>query len=92
MAASGEEGEVATMRGFGPLSELTRGMSPADRAEVERIKADMRREGERLAAAGQVAPGAATPGAREREAARPAVTAAANRPGITDRDGGRRGD
>lgn len=77
------------MRGFGPLSELTRDMSPADRAEVERIKADMRREGERLAAGDR---GAATPGAREPEVARPAVTAAANRPGITDRDGGRRGD
>lgn len=79
------------MRGFGPLSDLTRDMSPADRAEVERIKADMRREGERLAAAGQVEPGsgpqagdpgAATPGAREPETARAAVTAAANRPGI----------
>ena len=44
------------MRGFGPLSELTRDMSPADRAEVERIKAEMRREGERLAAAGEVGP------------------------------------
>lgn len=80
------------MRGFGPLSELTRDMSAADRAEVERIKADMRREGERLAAAGEVGSGAATPGAREPEAARPAVAAAANRPGIADRDGGRCGD
>ena len=45
------------MRGFGPLSELTRDMSPADRAEVERIKAEMRREGDRLAAeADQVEP------------------------------------
>lgn len=53
------------MRGFGPLSELTRDMSPADRAEVERIKADMRREGERLAAAGQVEPGCGPQAGRE---------------------------
>ena len=84
------------MRGFGPLSELTRDMSAADRAEVERIKADMRREGERLAAAGQVeprsGPQAGDPGPATPEAARSAVAAAANRPGIADGDGGRRGD
>lgn len=55
---------------FGPLSELTRNMSPADRAEVERIKADMRREGERLAAAGQVEPGSG-PQAVRKGAAQP---------------------
>ena len=47
------------------MSELTRDMSPADRAEVERIKAEMRREGERLATAGQVEPGSGPRAGRE---------------------------
>lgn len=86
------------MRGFGPLSELTRDMSPADRAEVERIKADMRREGERLAAGGQVEPGSGPPAVRKvaagsrRPTPRATGAGGANRPGITDRDGGRHGD
>ncbi len=41
------------MEGFGPLSELTQDMTPEDRAEVDRIKAEMQREGDRLVAAGQ---------------------------------------
>ena len=69
------------MRGFGPLSELTRDMSPADRAEVDRIKADMRREGERLAAVGQVEPGSG-PLAGRRSGKRPSSA-------VTARPGGR---
>ena len=42
------------MGGFGPLSELTQDMTPEDRAEVDRIKAEMQREEDRLVAAGQV--------------------------------------
>jgi hypothetical protein len=73
------------MEGFGPLSEMTRDMTPKDRAEVDAIKAEMQREENRRAARG-----AATPGARGPESAK-AITAAANRPDITGRDGGRRG-
>lgn len=40
------------MEGFGPLSELTQDMTPEDRAEVDRIKAEMQREEDRLVAAG----------------------------------------
>lgn len=59
------------MRGFGPLSELTQDMSPADRAEVERTKADIRREGERLAGRGGGEPEAHRPasGPQERNTA-----------------------
>ncbi len=39
------------MLGFGPLSELTQDMTPEDRAEVDRIKAEMQREEDRLLAA-----------------------------------------
>lgn len=76
------------MEGFGPFDELTKDFTPERWARIEAMVAEMDEE-DRQRAAG---PGAATPGAREPEAARPAVTAAANRPGITDRDGGRRGD
>ncbi len=50
--ASGREG-AGTMEGFGPLSELTQDMTPEDRAEIDRIKAEMQREEDRLAAARQ---------------------------------------
>ncbi len=39
------------MEGFGPLSELTQDMTPEERAEVDRIKAEMQREEDRLVAA-----------------------------------------
>lgn len=39
------------MDGFGRLSELTQDMTPEDRAEVDRIKAEMQREEDRLVAA-----------------------------------------
>lgn len=42
------------MEGFGPLSELTQDMTPARRAEVDRIKAEMQREEDRLVASGRV--------------------------------------
>lgn len=41
------------MEGFGPLSESTQDMTPEDRAEVDRIKAEMQREEDRLVAARQ---------------------------------------
>jgi len=41
------------MEEFGPLSELMEELTPEDRAEVDRIKAEMQREGERRAAARQ---------------------------------------
>ena len=40
------------MEGFGPLSELTQDMTPEDRADVDRIKAEMQLEEARLMAAG----------------------------------------
>lgn len=44
------------MEGFGPLSELTQDMTPEDRAEVDRIKAEMQRKEDRLAAARHTGP------------------------------------
>lgn len=44
------------MRGFGPLSELLQELTPEDRAEVDRIKAEMQREEDRLVASGQAGP------------------------------------
>ena len=76
------------MEGFGPFDELTKDFTPERWARIEAMVAEMDEE-DRQRTNG---PGAATPGARESEVARPAVAAAANRPGITDRDGGRRGD
>ena len=39
------------MEGFGPLSELTKDFTPARRARVEAIKAEMQKEEDRLLAA-----------------------------------------
>ena len=73
---------------FRPFSELTKDFTPERWARIEAMVAEMDEEDRRRGNG----PGAETPGTREPEAARPAVAAAANRPGITDRDGGRRGD
>jgi len=44
------------MRGFGPLSELLQELTPEDRAEVDRIKAEMQREEDLLVASGLAGP------------------------------------
>ena len=41
------------MEDFGPLSELMEELTPEDREEVARIKAEMQREGKRRSAARQ---------------------------------------
>ena len=54
------------MEGFGPLRELTQDMTPEDRAEVDRIKAEMQREEDRLVAAGQAGQRTGARAGRER--------------------------
>lgn len=76
------------MEGFGPFDELTKDFTPERWARIEAMVAEMDEEDRQRA----VGPGAATPGTREPEATRSVGAAAANRPGITERDGGRRGD
>lgn len=66
------------MEGFGPLSELTQDMTSQDRAEVDRIKAEMQREEDRLVAAGQAE--RRTGPRAERESAKRPKSAVAGRP------------